>query len=332
MSGVVSPDQIAQLALVNKLPANAAVTAVAVALAESGGNPNADNGADMGLWQINRPTWLTRLFNPSSPNYIGCDHPFDVNCNAKAMALISRGGSSWGDWTTYTGLYPDSPGGPNVQHTPAYLRHLDSARAAVKNVYGEALASGNLSSGNGSSGTVDSGSGKLAAGGTGVGYSGRFVLHLPIGDVDVSGAVWGVMIVGGGALLLGAAWILVTQALAAPLAAVEKAKGSTTRAARLVGRRGARKGGKKGKAASPAKVRASFVLPKTDSLPAASPKAAKVPAKQVRLGDRYYREGSTALKTAKLRQGRAAKMRATVRRANSGDVAARNQIRKQMAS
>lgn len=89
---------------------NSAQVAIAVALAESGGNTDAHNtnGEDSrGLWQINvpyHPQWaLTNLYDPFT--------------NARAMFQISDGGRSWGAWTTYTG--------------GAYRSHLSEAGDAL---------------------------------------------------------------------------------------------------------------------------------------------------------------------------------------------------------
>lgn len=76
--------------------------AVAIAEAESGGNPNDHNtkGLDdsYGLWQINlHPgAHTTGELGISSPSAL-----FDPVTNAKAMVKISKSGSSWGPWTTY---------------------------------------------------------------------------------------------------------------------------------------------------------------------------------------------------------------------------------------
>ncbi|AQZ62451.1 hypothetical protein BKM31_14160 [[Actinomadura] parvosata subsp. kistnae] len=87
------------------------MTAVAVALAESGCNPGAShtntNGTvDRGLWQINS-------IHPYSSECL-----FDAQCNANAAYAISGGGSNWKPWVTY--------------NTGAYQKYLDRARAAVE--------------------------------------------------------------------------------------------------------------------------------------------------------------------------------------------------------
>jgi len=76
--------------------------AVAIAEAESGGNPNDHNtkGLDdsYGLWQINlHPgAHTTSELGISSPSAL-----FDPVTNAKAMVQISHSGSNWGPWSTY---------------------------------------------------------------------------------------------------------------------------------------------------------------------------------------------------------------------------------------
>lgn len=85
--------------------------AVAVALAESGGNPAAHNtnagtgDNSYGLWQINMlgalgPAWLKTLGLASN------DALFDPVANAQAAYAISSGGTSWSPWSTYkSGAY-----------------------------------------------------------------------------------------------------------------------------------------------------------------------------------------------------------------------------------
>lgn len=74
--------------------------AAAVAMAESGGNPNAygdaEYGGSIGLWQINLP---------AHPNYSESDL-YNPTFNAKAAYAISSQGTNWQPWTTYrTGAY-----------------------------------------------------------------------------------------------------------------------------------------------------------------------------------------------------------------------------------
>lgn len=85
--------------------------AAAIALAESGGNPNAQNSIGAtGLWQILRsahPDW-DRGGNLKDPNW-----------NAKAAVAISSNGRNWNPWTVFTGA--DTPG-----HEKTYLKYLAS--------------------------------------------------------------------------------------------------------------------------------------------------------------------------------------------------------------
>lgn len=78
--------------------------AAAIALAESGGRPEAISRTnDYGLWQINVPSWpqfsKTELLTPAG--------------NARAMAVVRRSGRGWDHWTTY--------------RTGAYRRHMAAA-------------------------------------------------------------------------------------------------------------------------------------------------------------------------------------------------------------
>lgn len=79
--------------------------AVAIALAESSGNPNAvgDNGDSIGLWQINLP---------NHPEYANVDLT-DPQTNANAaFAIYQQAGNSFTPWTTFkTGAYQQYMGG-----------------------------------------------------------------------------------------------------------------------------------------------------------------------------------------------------------------------------
>ncbi len=77
--------------------------AVAVGLAESGGNPTARNpnpptpgcphgSTDRGAWQLNN------CYHPEVPD--ACAD--DLACAAQATYRISAAGKHWGEWTTYT--------------------------------------------------------------------------------------------------------------------------------------------------------------------------------------------------------------------------------------
>jgi hypothetical protein len=66
-----------------------AFMAAEIAMAESGGNPNAVSPTDdFGLWQINGSHGSMATLNPLG--------------NAKSAISISGDGSNWGAWTTYT--------------------------------------------------------------------------------------------------------------------------------------------------------------------------------------------------------------------------------------
>lgn len=96
------------------------VTAVAIALAESSGDPQAsgDNGTSYGLWQIHF-TVHPELLNGADPATL-----FDPQTNANAAyALYSRRGNTFNDWSTYTvadknGVLP-------------YTKYLNEAAGAV---------------------------------------------------------------------------------------------------------------------------------------------------------------------------------------------------------
>lgn len=84
--------------------ANVAI-AVAIAIAESGGNTTAHNALppdnSYGLWQIN----MLGSMGPSRRASLGISSNealFDPGTNARAMAMLSGGGTNWKPWTTYT--------------------------------------------------------------------------------------------------------------------------------------------------------------------------------------------------------------------------------------
>ncbi len=66
-----------------------AMMAADIAMAESGGNPNAISPTDdFGLWQINASNGALATLNPLQ--------------NAKSAVEMSSNGTNWGAWTTYT--------------------------------------------------------------------------------------------------------------------------------------------------------------------------------------------------------------------------------------
>jgi hypothetical protein len=85
--------QLKALWIANGGSKTAADIAAAVALAESGGDPNAtnhntDGSTDRGLWQIN--------------SVHGAQSTYDITGNVKAAVSISGNGSNWSPWVTYT--------------------------------------------------------------------------------------------------------------------------------------------------------------------------------------------------------------------------------------
>lgn len=107
----MSIDDVAAAAKSAGFQGNGLIVAVAVAMAESGGNPNAHNVTPQedsrGYWQINvraHPTY--RLMNL-----------YDGRVNARAAYQISNGGLNWRPWTTYT--------------SGAYKAHISAASGAV---------------------------------------------------------------------------------------------------------------------------------------------------------------------------------------------------------
>ena len=86
-------------------------TAVAVCLAESGGNcgakyVNAGGSIDRGLWQIN-DYWHKEVTDSCA---------YNCACNGKEAYRISSSGTSWTPWATY--------------NSGAYKSHLSAAQAA----------------------------------------------------------------------------------------------------------------------------------------------------------------------------------------------------------
>lgn len=101
--------QIAGAAKSGGFSGSAITKAVAIALAESGGNPNAHNAVppdnSYGLWQIN----MLGSMGPARRKQYGISSNealYDPVTNAKAAYAISNGGKSFGAWSTYiSGAY-----------------------------------------------------------------------------------------------------------------------------------------------------------------------------------------------------------------------------------
>ena len=97
--------------------------AVAVAMAESSGDPRAHNPVppdnSYGLWQIN----MIGSLGPARRDEFDLDNNrelFNPAENAKAAWAISGHGDSFGPWTTYT--------------SGAYKKYLDDARRGIRNM------------------------------------------------------------------------------------------------------------------------------------------------------------------------------------------------------
>jgi hypothetical protein len=120
--GNLDPATIAQYAANAGFSGPALQTAVAIALAESGGNPNAvgdlNLGTSVGLWQINLRA------HPEFAN-VNLRDP-QTNANA-AFAIYTAAGSSFSPWSTYkSGAYqaflsaaPSPLVPPSMQNAPA---------------------------------------------------------------------------------------------------------------------------------------------------------------------------------------------------------------------
>ncbi|MFC4858029.1 transglycosylase SLT domain-containing protein [Actinophytocola glycyrrhizae] len=117
----LSPAQIAEYAHGAGFRGEDLTVAVAVALAESGGDTKAHNPVppddSYGLWQIN----MIGALGPDRRERFdlgGNRELFDPEENAKAAWAISGRGNSFQPWTAYT--------------SGAYERHLDDARRGVR--------------------------------------------------------------------------------------------------------------------------------------------------------------------------------------------------------
>ncbi|QAX92934.1 glycosyltransferase [Streptomyces phage WheeHeim] len=118
----LSDAQIAGAAKAAGFSGSALAKAVAIALAESSGNPNAHNAVppdnSYGLWQIN----MLGSMGPARRKQFGLksnDDLFNPTTNAKAAYAISNGGKNFGPWSTYT--------------SGAYLRYMSRANKAAGN-------------------------------------------------------------------------------------------------------------------------------------------------------------------------------------------------------
>lgn len=149
------PHDIAKVANAAGFSGEALLTAVAVALAESGGNERKRNPVapddSYGLWQINmrgaKGPARRAQFNLKNDAEL-----FDPATNARAAFAISNGGANWNPWTTYTsGAYKKHLGAAITGMTEAGLaapsgigdQLLDAAIPAAK--AGPGLVAGGVS-------------------------------------------------------------------------------------------------------------------------------------------------------------------------------------------
>lgn len=124
----MTPDEIRSIASAAGFTGEALDVAVAVALAESSGNPSAIGDRDLpargcrsyGLWQINS----CPARDANSPTRYGSDPTrlLDPATNAAAAYAISSRGTNWRPWTTH--------------RNGAYRRHLPSARGGRLSLVG----------------------------------------------------------------------------------------------------------------------------------------------------------------------------------------------------
>lgn len=117
----LTAEQIARYAQDAGFKGEGLTIAVAVALAESAGNPKAHNGTppdnSYGLWQIN----MLGALGPErrrQHDLRSNDQLFDPAVNARVANAISQDGKSWAPWSTYT--------------SGAYKQYLDKARRAIR--------------------------------------------------------------------------------------------------------------------------------------------------------------------------------------------------------
>lgn len=132
---VLPDDQIAGIALNAGFTGSALTIAVAVALAESSGNPQAHNtnagtgDNSYGLWQIN----MLGSMGPARRQQFGIANNealFDPSTNARAAFMLWKARGGFGDWSTY--------------NRGTYLRFMMRASAGVKKNGGRSVATGHI--------------------------------------------------------------------------------------------------------------------------------------------------------------------------------------------
>lgn len=125
-TGILTVDQVAQLAASVGFADQDLIVAVAVAMAESKGDPNAYNpetkaGAPAGLGSYG----LWQIFLKVHPEYKNVNL-FDPNTNANAaFGVYTAAGESFEPWATFD---------PRDGSTPLYLAWMPKAQIAVSNL------------------------------------------------------------------------------------------------------------------------------------------------------------------------------------------------------
>lgn len=215
----LTPVQVATVASAAGFTGAALEMAVAIALAESGGNPKAVNtnsdkwkSRDRGLWQINDHYHAE----------VSDAQAFDPNQAAKAAYRISNGGKSWSAWATYKN------GSANAQ--------MSRAKMAVAQL-------GDFAGG----GSVDYGGGDFAADPSLIGSALTLAkTFAQVGSTWIKAAQWladphnwlRVVEVGGGLVLVTVAVAMLGRTGAGPIAdgvkAVASAPGKAAKAAAKV--------------------------------------------------------------------------------------------------
>ena len=128
-AGGIGVNAAARAARAAGVPEDQVAMAVAIAMAESGLNPQAHNPVppddSYGLWQIN----MIGGMGPDRRASLGLksnSELFDPNTNARAMAQISGGGHNWGPWSTYG--------------SGAYKSHMSTVQAALSTGVGDPVS------------------------------------------------------------------------------------------------------------------------------------------------------------------------------------------------
>src|SRR5215831_4489265 len=112
--------------------ASQAPMAAAIAMAESGGNPNAinhntDGSIDRGLWQVN--------------SVHGAQSTLDPLANAKAAVAISSNGSNWNPWVTFKNKkYQQYLSGAQTAAAPLQNDPVTNAASGVANTVSDAVS------------------------------------------------------------------------------------------------------------------------------------------------------------------------------------------------